>query len=198
LSSEYADHASRSTQPDNSDADDDVAESDAGSASQSEDNEASDNTESSDLEESGDEGVVSVRKSQQHVVNDSNSESERRCTSSSSPLDHSSQLQADIAPLAPIVLSENFIEVRPSIEKSIDHRPMPPIRENGSKEPVQVSSEGRPMRIRKARVLTSSCDCGCDVENIDRHEGSQVAVRCAAKGCETVWVCCSFDLQAVR
>ena len=180
LPTEYTDHTSRSVQPEDndSDVDDNIAESDASAASESEDNEIGNNGELSDADESGDEGVVSVR---------TEYASEGPHTSSSSP---SNRVQPDFVPPPPITPSENCIaEPSINIEIPANDALTPSTCGSGSKEPAQIGSEGRSMRIRKARVLISSCDCGREVEDGDRYEDSQVAVQCAVKGCETIWVC---------
>jgi len=173
---EYADHTGRST-PEYMDTDDDIAESDGDAVSQSEDNEAGDGSEPSDSDESADEDVVSVG-NQQPAVQDAHA------SSPTSPLNHSHQLQLDLAPPQPIPpMTENFMEERPSTADN--PLTMDP-------EPEESAQVGHSMRIQKARrVLTSSCECGQDVEERDRREDSQVAVQCVAKGCETVWVCIS-------
>jgi len=53
-------------------------------------------------------------------------------------------------------------------------------------EPVVVA--GRMMRGRKVRVMLSSCECGMDILDDDKHDDSTMVIRCHTRGCETVWV----------
>jgi len=53
-------------------------------------------------------------------------------------------------------------------------------------EPVIVA--GRMMRGRKARVMLSSCECGMDILDDDKHDDSTMVIQCHTCGCETVWV----------
>jgi hypothetical protein len=53
-------------------------------------------------------------------------------------------------------------------------------------EPVVVA--GRMMQGRKVRVMLSSCECGMDILDDDKHDDSTMVIRCHTRGCETVWV----------